>query len=222
MAIIALISVQAEASVVATWNFDSGTQNGTAYSGQANYTANTYVLADFSSATLNATANTGASQVAAAGNGSGIALGFTTPSTSTPKTVTGSTFVLTLKASTAINITSIGFNYLSTSSSATTVNWAYTISGGGTGSASDTLTRSGAWQSASAFAGISLSSGQTITFTATLAGAGNGHSEDTRFDNITINAASLVPEPVNLALGAFGILAVGLGLGRRIYTKTQI
>ena len=49
----------------------------------------------------------------------------------------------------------------------------------------------------------------------------NPANVDLLFDNITLNGVVAVPEPVNIALAAFGLGAVGLGIGRRIYLRSR-
>src|SRR6185369_3243969 len=90
---------------IATWNFDSGTDNNTAYAGGATYGVNVY---DHSRLTtpapsLGATASGGVSRGAGTGNG-GVALAWTA---SGGANVTGNSFTLTLKAATALSSFSI-------------------------------------------------------------------------------------------------------------------
>ncbi|MCW5553472.1 MAG: hypothetical protein KIS67_15100 [Verrucomicrobiae bacterium] len=45
-------------------------------------------------------------------------------------------------------------------------------------------------------------------------------SQEMLFDNVTLNGAvSVIPEPVNVALGVFGLCAVGFAVGRRYLRK---
>ena len=198
-------------AAIATLNFDSGAQNGTAYSGTVPYNINMY--SGYSSATLqDVTAASGANTVVAVGNGSSTALGFTTPGTGKKFSVAGSTFTLQLTASGNVTITTIQFDY--NSKTAGDATWSYAIIGGGSGSATAiALGSAGTWNTATAtFSPIALSSGQIITFTDTLTGQGTGHSESVSFDNIIV----AVPEPINYALAGFGLIFVG-GMAGRFY-----
>src|SRR5262249_36812845 len=97
----------------------------------------------------------------------------------------------------------------------TGINWSYTISGGGGGAnslAPSTLTGTGAWNSTSVdFSSFTLPNTRTLTITGTLTGGTSGGTGDLSFDNFAVN---VVPEPVHIALGIFGLLFLGTGLCR--------
>src|SRR5690349_21039809 len=99
-------------AAIATWNFDSGADNGTAYGGAATYNANIYNHSQLSAQpVLGATPASGGSvtRQAGAGNGSATSLEF---KTSGNVSVNGSTFTLTLQASANLGAVSITYDYL--------------------------------------------------------------------------------------------------------------
>lgn len=198
---------------IATLNFDAGPANAAAYSGSAPYAFNTY--SGYRSAVLRTvTPVSGASAVSGIGNGGGHALSFTTSGTGTKRTVAGSKFTLQLTADGNVTIKAIKFDY--NSNIAGSIAWAYSINGGGSGSATAiALGSAGAWLTTGQanFATINLTSGQIITFTASLIGQTVNHGERVSFDNINV----VVPEPVTYALAGFGLIFI-VGTAGRFYT----
>ncbi len=66
---------------------------------------------------------------------------------------------------------------------------------------------------------INLSANQTLNLRFTLSGAEAKRGASViSFDNFQVAA---VPEPVNMALAGFGLIALGAGVGRRFYAKTR-
>src|SRR5215471_2503763 len=101
----------AKAGVIAVWNFDSGTDNGSAYTGAATYNANFFDHARINSSptpSLNATPNSGSTLTKASGNAptATTALEFQA-GTGSSANVNNSSFTLTLKALISLNSFSI-------------------------------------------------------------------------------------------------------------------
>jgi hypothetical protein len=215
----------AKAGVIAVWNFDNGSDNGSAFNGPVPYNANFFDHARINSSptpTLNATANSGSSVLAGSGNGSATALEFKSASTGSSPSVSGSSFTLTLKAVISLNSFSITYDYRASNAGGGPAqnNWTYSINGGAQSSQFQvSITQDNTYHTATVlFTGLSLNAGDTIVFTDALAGYGGGHGNIADFDNILVNG---VPEPANYALAAFGILFVGVGVGRRIYARAR-
>jgi hypothetical protein len=202
---------------IATWNFDSGTDNNVAYAGGATYGVNTYSHTAFTTPApvLGATPSTTSARSAGTGNG-GLALQFATSHGG--DTVSGSTFTLTLKAAVNLGSVSITYDYLASNSGGGSPvnNWSWTITGGGSGSGTGSavnITQDGNWHTTTVtFSTLNLTAGETIVFTDTLAGYPTGNNLIASFDNINV-----VPEPINYALAAFGLCVAGVCIGRRVY-----
>jgi len=136
--------------------------------------------------------------------------------------VNDANFVLSLKVATGISLTSITINYnykATTGTSAATDTWV--LGGAGSGSQTASITQNGAWDNATVtFSGLNLAGGSSFTLTDTLSGYLAGANNYAEFDNISLDA-TVVPEPVNVALGIFGMLLGGLGLVRHHATKRR-
>jgi hypothetical protein len=219
------------AAIISTWNFDSGTQNGTAYAGTVPYTANSFDTAHLTAAsmtTVTPASASGGTQGAGTGfNGSGTALKFTA-GTGSSKSVDGSSFVLSLTTSSTAQLNgtlSITYNYLSSATGVNALN-TWTASGiGGTQTAA--IIQDGAWHQATVvFTGLSVGAGQTITFTDALSGYANNNPPGVNFaefDNISFTAAfTAVPEPVNYGMAAFGLIFVAGSAGRFYFRRLRI
>lgn len=222
-----IIPVSKASVTIATWNFDSGTDNSSAYTGSVPYNANTYVHSDLQ-ATPNVNAVTpvsGATQGPGTGNpGTGVDLQFTSPGGNGAHNPDTSTFTLTLKAASGVTLSgfSITYDALSSNSSGTAAvnKWTWAITGGGSDATGiqTSIAQDNTWHTVTAtFSGtghaITLNAGQTITFTDTLSGYA-GQSGTVGFDNINVNV-NAVPEPANVAMALFGTAFAVIGIGRR-------
>jgi hypothetical protein len=100
--------------------------------------------------------------------------------------------------------------------------WQYSLNSGTSWLPATALTASigTTWASKTvSFAGVSVAANSSIWFRDTLGGANgplNGGYAD--FNNLTIMA---VPEPVNLALGVFGLCVVGVGAGQLFCNRAK-
>ena len=211
-------------SGAAVWNFDTGTNNTSAYAAGSSYKANNITTTVFNKAGSMTSINKPPSGSKSAGTGDpGVALQFTAQS-GTGKSVNTANFVLSLVVATAVqSITSITitYNYWATTGTGAAIDtWVLTGGGGGTKTAS--ITQNSAWNTATVtFSGLTLVGGNAFTLTDTMSGYANGNSSSiVAFDNISLNA-NVVPEPVNVALGIFGGLLGGLGLVRHHATKRR-
>jgi hypothetical protein len=223
VAICALGFIEARGAVVAQWTF-----NGAGSTNQTSYSANTPTTAGISSTTLATIGSASISQPSSGGTGSpaGGFLRFT--GTESAINHSSFAFTLTLDASvTSASISSVSFNYdRFFNKSPTTVSWSYSILGGAQNVSLGSTALSGSgWQSGlddfSANA-ISLGNGQTITITGTFNDPGNSSSSaDIGFDNFSINGIITVPEPMDAALAAFGLIFVGGGVGRFYLRRAQ-
>lgn len=100
--------------------------------------------------------------------------------------------------------------------------WAYSINGAAaTPLSPETITLNGA--NSDSLGSLALASGQTLRLTFTLSGAIGGNSGSMSFDNFDVSASTItpVPEPVNVALGFFAVLAIGMTVGRRLLKARQ-
>lgn len=68
------------------------------------------------------------------------------------------------------------------------------------------------------FSPITIAGGQSINIVGTL-NSGTTISP-LKFDNFELGVTA-VPEPVNMALAGFGLVAAGVGIGRRLYKKSR-
>jgi hypothetical protein len=204
-----LIASRAVAALTpSTWNFDNST---------ANPFPADILGGRFSSASLTVASPNGGtiSEPASGGNPNGYLLIAGSPATK----VGGSTLTFTLTASSAVQLTSLTFHFdLIGDKPPGSITWTYT--GASSGSlGTENLTGAGnTWLTTGSvtLSGIAgLSAGQTINIIGTINDGQTGsHNGDIGFDNFTVNA---VPEPVNIALAAFGLCVVGVGVGRRVY-----
>jgi hypothetical protein len=110
--------------------------------------------------------------------------------------------------------------YDTASSSLTSLSgmWSYSVNGGTVSTLGlETITPNGIGQS-DLLSGISLANGNTLDLSFTLSGAAGGNNGSFSFDNLALSASSItpVPEPVNVALGFFAVVALGVTVGRRV------
>jgi hypothetical protein len=204
---------------IATWNFDSGTDNNTPFNGVP-YAANSYSHTAFSTPAPSLGATTSANVGITAANGTGNpGRGLQFITTSSSGSVSGSTFTLTLKAAVNLGSVSITYDYLADNvggGASAANNWTWTITGGGSGSGTGsavTISQDNAWHTTTVnFSGLNLTAGETIVFTDTLAGYQTGNNKIASFDNINV-----VPEPIHYALVAFGLCVACVWAGRRVY-----
>ena len=135
-------------------------------------------------------------------------------------------FTLQLTASAAMNqFTITYYTRTSAANGSDTSTWAYSINGGAfvnftTQPSTVAPVSTTTWAASSAFTvseNVSVLVGQTITFRNTLTGA-TANNVNVNFDTIQVSA---VPEPANVALAVFGLGAVSLGVGRRLYARKK-
>jgi len=203
--------------VIASWDF-------TGYNGTVSYAANSTDTSSLSAASLTAAIAPRSDSTTGPGAGNpGTALQFLTKANGNGKDVNGCAFVLTLTTPASVSLSSFSITYdylatLVTGSSGAQNNW--TVSGGsGFSSQTTTISQDGQWHTVTVnFTGGTLAANSTITFTDTLSGYTAGNSFIAAFDNIQVSA---VPEPVNLALGVFGLCVVGVGVGRRFSSRMR-
>lgn len=126
-------------------------------------------------------------------------------------------YVLTFQIS-GTGLNSFVVTYAAQSDHNPTISWAWSTDGTTftTVGTSPTLTATYVTYTAD-FSGVSaINNATSVYFRETL--TDTGVSKLTDFDNFQINA---VPEPINVALGVFGVCAIGIGIGRRLYFRTQ-
>ena len=213
---------RATVSGAAVWNFDTGTNNTSAYSTGGTYAPNNLTTTVFSGGTMKTISQpSGGSKAGGTGyNNSGVALQFTS---GTGKSVNGGTFTLSLTVATAVkSITSITITYnywATTGTGAAKDTWV--LNSGGSGTQTLSITQNSTWNSATVtFNNLTLVGGSTFSVTDTMSGYATNGISIVAFDNITLNV-NVVPEPVNVALGIFGGLLGGLGLVRHHATKRR-
>jgi len=213
LALSALIASRAAAALTpSTWAFESG--------GPTSYPADT-VGGKLSSASLVVASPNGGmiSRQTTGGNPNG----FLQIAGSPPTQVGGSTltFTLTRTAQANFSLTTLTFNYnLIGTKPPSSITWSYNFGGSSFTLPTTTLNQASGWQTTgsvdlSGVTGFGASGTINIVGTIVDASTGNGNTGTIGFDNFAINA---VPEPVNVALAAFGLCLVSVGVGRRVYT----
>jgi len=203
-------SLEAKATVVATWTFDSGSDTTNPFdatSQSINVTSASLTVASVNGGMIShqTTGGNPNGRIRIAGNG---------------QDVNGSVLTFQLQTSGAtFAFSSLTFDYNRADSgkSPNNINWSYSITGGGSGSlGSSTLSATG-WRSDApvTLSSITLTPGQTLTITGTITGPGTGNPGDLSFDNFTFNSSvTPIPEPIHLAMGIFGLIFVTAGAGR--------
>lgn len=124
-------------------------------------------------------------------------------------------------------LTSMTFNYQNPAqNSFTALNWGVYSGGnlmlGSSGSLLVNRTTGGAWPASGSVnfgAGVTLVGG--TTYEVRFSTLGGNSASDFNFDNVALNGATPVPEPVNVALGVFGLGAVGAFFVRRFRKLRQ-
>lgn len=208
-----------QGGVIANWDFDTPPT----YTGVVPYAANSLDPANLLRATLTTVIAPHSDSTTGAGAGNpGTALQFITKANGNGKEVNGCSFVLTLTTPTSVSLSSfsITYDYLATDVGGSGAQNDWTVSGGsGFSAQSTTISQDGNWHTITVnFTGGTVAANSTITFTDTLSSYATGNSFIAAFDNIQVSA---VPEPVNVALGIFGLGAVGAGAGRRLYLRMR-
>ena len=131
----------------------------------------------------------------------------------TPAAMNGATITLTLVANSAVSLSLLTFDdYKNNNNPSKTMDWTYSISGGGgSGTIDSSLSLgTGGWVDQSlSLSGISVPSGETITFIGTISKDATAGVLD--FQNFNITA---VPEPINYGLAGFGLIFLGGSAGR--------
>jgi len=118
-------------------------------------------------------------------------------------------------------ISSLGFDLIGyQAGQPNKIDWTYNIVGGSSGNldpASTSLTGSATY-SHILNSPITIGGGQTINIVGTLSSGTT--TSPLYFDNFAIGVTA-VPEPVNMALAGFGLVAAGVGVGRRLCKKSR-
>jgi hypothetical protein len=132
----------------------------------------------------------------------------------------GVAWTITITALSGFALQDVTYTAGFTSLTAITGTWSYNISGGtpssGTISPFETIAAGGNTDNLTSIP--ALTAGQNLTLTMVFSGAAGGNNGLLTFDNLTINA---VPEPANVALVVFGLGAVGVVTGRRLYGRKR-
>jgi hypothetical protein len=129
----------------------------------------------------------------------------------------GGDFILRITAAQSLNTFSITYDAQTSATGGAANNlWQYSLNNGTSWTTIKTEAIGTAWGSHTVDLNISLAANATIWFRDTLQGGGSKGTAD--FNNITVTA---VPEPVNVALGVFGLCAIGVGAGRRYLAKAK-
>lgn len=213
MAIVVLVSGQAQGAVIANWNFTSLAAS-----------PSTTLNADSSSSvtttpTLVSTLGTGTTEVRLnPGNGgSGYALQYA--NTTTTSGANSTTFVITLKASTALTGVNVSFASATAAASTMASKWGYSVSGGSTGTSAVETPNSASFVSYNnIFSAFNMAANSTLTITVTFSGASPTLGRNISFDDISVTA---VPEPANYAMALFGLVFVGGTAGRFYLARRQ-
>lgn len=191
------------------WNFDSG--------GTSSPYVPSSTSANVSSASLAAATPSGGSnaRLTSGGNPNGYLL-----FSGTPAQVNGSTLTFTITAGSAsLVFSTFTFNYLRSSAlgSPAAIAWSYSINGGTPVSLSGSvLSGSGSWGSSVNLnlLNATVPANQTLTLVGLMTGGSGLTSGNIGFDNFGFSGTEAIPEPVNVALGIFGLGAFGIFLRR--------
>lgn len=211
-------TLTSQGALITTWDFTGFV--GGAQGAVVNYPSPGYTTKDPSVSSASLAANPLAKTTVQALNPgySGISMRFTESNNGHSL---GGNFILTITPATGYTLSAFSITYYARSSIATSDTWAYSVNGGSS------------WTSASAQP-VNISAGNTwnqytVNFTAFSVSSGSVQFRDlftstsqgtADFDNINLYA-TVVPEPVNVALAAFGLCVVGVGVGRRIYLRAR-
>lgn len=198
-------AIHAQAVVIANWNFDTYTTGNTVNGAGSSYATGTplFTANPIDSKTTFGPLNPGYS---------GTSVEF---AESNPGHNMGGNFVLTLQAAQSLSALQISY-YTRTTSTTPGQTWEYSLNNGTTWTSIGTVTATGTFaQYSFSISGLQVNSGSTVLFRDTFSG-GTGTSVD--FDNIQISA-SPVPEPMNYALVAFGLVFIGGGAGRFYFRR---
>jgi hypothetical protein len=208
----------------AVWNFDGTTP----YNGTTPYAANSLNATVFNSGSMSVVhATQKNNQGAGAGDSGGVALQFTA-NNKPSKNVNNCYFTMTFTVAanvTDFNSITITYNYRATSSTRSGALNTWTLGGAASGSQTVNITQNGNWNTATVdFTGLTLAGGDTFTITDRLTGYANGAGNFAGFDNIsfTVDPAlpggiTPVPEPITYALPLFGLMFIGIAIGRRYW-----
>ena len=200
------------ASTVATWDFTTTWTSATTVNLAG--TAGAYITGTPNlNGTITGTGSTAITRVATGGQ-SGAYMQFN-PQTSG----NGQPMQFTLQLTAGAPMSGFTISYygrVSATTAADTQSWAYSTDGGANWTTLTTQpgTLTTTWTQYTVTPNVSVASG-TVWFRNTLSGA-TANNQNTEFDTISITA---VPEPVNVALGVFGLSAVVVGVGRRYLRK---
>ena len=208
---------RAEATVLAEYLFQSG--NGASTDGAAGEDATAFVATGF-------TAGFSAGPVPTDLGGSPSIFVPAAQIPSTLSTVDYFSFTVTPDAGQRLNLSgtaALGFDYSRDSTMTTELNWA--VRSSVDNYATDIATGSTSGANALNTASVNLSTAfdfqdGVVEFRFlvwTTSSTGNGF-----FDNVVLNGTVVpVPEPVNVALAAFGLCLAGVGVGRRFYLRSR-
>jgi hypothetical protein len=132
-------------------------------------------------------------------------------------------FILQLTASAAISQFSISYYArVSATTGSDTDIWSYSLNNGSTWASLSpqpaTITTS--WAQRTVSVDVEVASGSSIWFRNQLTAA-TANNINADFDTIQVNAVNVVPEPVNLALGVFGLVIGGTSLRRWVRERRQ-
>ena len=224
-----VISAHTGQAALATWNFDTGADNTSAYAGAATYNANSYDHTLVSTPMPQLGVNNGGSGAGFSGTAfkGDVALTFIAQSGS-GSSVNNSFFTLTLKSAVPLGVFSISYDAeaakIGNSGFPTgTSSWSYSINGGSfVNGPTATVPEDGNFHGTTVtFSGLTINANDTIVFKDTLSGYASGNHNGASFDNIAVNGITAVPEPVHYALAAFGLIFVGIRASRFFLPRTR-
>jgi hypothetical protein len=131
------------------------------------------------------------------------------------------TLTITLTASGALNLSSLTYSTSYSGTTAAVEHWSYQINGGTITALSNSGNLTGGTLTAEtiSLSGVNLTGSQNLTLLETTTGGnGGGTTRDLDFGNITVNS---VPEPINYAMAAFGVVFIGVGAGRFYFGRRR-